>query len=170
MPHLTAVLVVAVVTGVANQGLAPASGPTIPAGCRAQLDARLPGWRLSPPPPALQALAATRREVTNVVAGDFDDDGTADTALLVTSRPEAAGEPSLAVCLGRAVEPRLFVIAAPYGRDGITLTRKGTRDHDYESGRMVRYRTDGVHAYTFEKSGATYLFRRGRWIRVVDSD
>jgi len=164
------VLVVAAVAARGHQSADAAADRTIPAACRTQLDARLPAWRLSPPPPALKALAAARHEVTNIVTGDFDDDGAADIALLVATTGGAAGASHLAVCLARADRSLLFLIGAPYGRDGISLTRKHTRDHDYESGRMVTYRTDGVHTYNFETSGATYLFRRGGWIRIVDSD
>ena len=42
--------------------------------------------------------------------------------------------------------------------------------HDFENFRYVTYRTNGVHAYCLEKAGAPYLFRNGRFIRIVDSD
>ena len=170
MAGLPAVVAFAAAIALAGRPAPGAPPPDIPSPCRAALDARLPGWKVSPPPPGLREWAAARREVTNVVTGDFDDDGARDTAVLVAATRKAAGVPRLAVCLAHDAQARLFLIDAPYGRDGISLTRKGTRDYDHESRRTVRYRTDGVHAYTFEKSGATYLFRRGGWIRIVDSD
>jgi len=57
-----------------------------------------------------------------------------------------------------------------YCSDGIMIAKKGTRAHDFEKGVSVTYRTNGVHAYCFEKAGATYLYRNGRFIRIVDSD
>ena len=62
------------------------------------------------------------------------------------------------------------MIADPYCTDGILVTPKGTTDHDYEADRPVTYATNGVHAYCFEKAGATYVFTKGRWVRIVDSD
>ena len=170
MAGLPAVVVVVAAMALADRPTPVAPAPDIPSTCRAELDERLPGWRPSPPPPGLRELAAARREVTNVVSGDFDDDGTKDTAVLLAAAPKATGIPRLAVCLARHTQPRFFLIDDPYGRDGLSLTRKGTQDYDHENRRTVRYRTDGVHAYTVEKSGATYLFRRGGWIRIVDSD
>jgi len=41
---------------------------------------------------------------------------------------------------------------------------------NYETGKNVTYRSNGVHAYCFEKAGGTYLYENGRFELVVDSD
>ena len=141
----------------------------IPEACRTAVDARLPGWKLSPPPVELAMLATPGKSVTNIAAADFDLDGTTDTALVIAPR---RGHPTshLVICLARAAAPQLHVIREPYGRDGITVRPKGTVDYDYRTGKNVRYWTNGVQAYAFEKAGGTYLFKDGTFVLIVDSD
>lgn len=82
---------------------------SVPASCRSQIDARLPGWQLSP----MSAEEASYRR---------------------------------------------------------TIAPKGQTVYDYDTGSNVRYRTNGVHTYCFEKAGGTYILERGRFRLVVDSD
>ena len=128
--------------------LAPfsAEGADLPAPCRAKIDSRVPGWRLITPSPEVAAWAKEMKE-----GGD-----------MATYR--------IAVCMQRKAGPELHIIDDPYCTDGIMIARKGTRAHNFETEAYVTYRTNGVHAYCFEKAGATYLYRGGRFIRIIDSD
>lgn len=159
-----------IVALVAFTAVAVAHADDVPAACRSQIDARVPGWRLSHPPPELARLAAQRNETTNIASADFDLDGTVDTALLVTAPSRGRRIVHLVVCLDRAVAPRTFVIREPYGQDGIGVRPKGTVDYDHRSGRKITYWTNGVSTYAFEKAGGTYLFKDGRFVLIVDSD
>jgi hypothetical protein len=134
------------------------------------VDARLPGWRLKPPPADLAAYHEARgdKTPTNVAFADVDLDGTTDTALLVTAPLEGHRRPHLAVCLGHPV--RLQVIARPYGQDGISIRPKGTVDYDYLAKREVTYWTNAIQTYAFEKAGGSYLYKDGTFVLVVDGD
>ena len=147
-----------------------AADPQLPAACQRQIDVRLPGWRLSPPPEDLAAYAKQNNLTTNVARADFDDDGTRDTAVLVVAQNGQDTSHHIVVCLAEKTGIRAYFIDDPYCRDGIDVTPKGRRVYDHETGKDVTYRTAGVSAYCFEKAGATYLFENGGFKRIVDSD
>lgn len=151
---------------------AVAAGADVPAACRARIDARLPGWRLATPSPEVARWAAEMKEGPTVLQIDLDADGVRDTAALIVTGAGAADLSAhrIAVCMQRKTGPELHIIDDLYCGDGIMIAKKGTRAHDFEKDVYVTYRTNGVHAYCFEKAGATYLYRNGRFIRIVDSD
>ena len=160
-----AVLVLSIVAATAAKAQPPAA-------CRAAIDARLPGWQLSPPPADLARMAKQKKFSTNVVQSDFDDNGTRDTAVLVVmpGAGELHSRQRIAVCLSQGGKTSLHVISEPYCGDGISVAPKGTRAWDYTTEQRVTYWTNGVSAYCYEKAGATYLFRDGRFVLIVDSD
>jgi hypothetical protein len=139
---------------------------------RAAIDARLPGWQLSPPPADLAKVAAQKKISTNVVQSDFDGNGTRDTAVLVVmpGAGELHSRQRIAVCLPQARKTSVHVISNPYCGDGISVAPKGTRAWDFTTEKPVTYWTNGVSAICHEKAGGTYLFRDGRFVLVVDSD
>lgn len=144
----------------------------IPAACRAAIDARLPGWQLSPPPADLAKYAKQKKFSTNVVQSDFDGNGTRDTAVLV-AMPGPGELPSrqrIAVCLSQGGKTSIHVISEPYCGDGISVAPKGTRAWDFTTEKPVSYWANGVSAYCYEKAGGTYLLRDGRFVLIVDSD
>ena len=51
---------------------------------------------------------------------------------------------------------RVGVIDKPYCSDGIAVSGRGGRYYDFEKGAEGAFKLDGVHAYCFEKAGATY--------------
>ena len=141
------------------------------------MNSELAEWELSPPPAELAAYAKEQGFETNIARADFDGDGSEDVALLVVSkptRPEAdRKKPSsqyIAVCLNKPEKPELILIERPYCGDGISISLKGAEFYNYEIDKKDTYPTNGIHAYCFEKAGATYLFRNGAFRRVVDSD
>lgn len=144
----------------------------LPAACRTSIDARLPGWQLSPPPDDLAKEAARKKSSTNVVRSDFDGNGTRDTAVLVVmpGAGELHSRQRIAVCLSQGRNTTVHVISDPYCGDGISVAPKGTRAWDFTTGKPVTYWTNGVSAICYEKAGGTYLFRDGRFVLVVDSD
>ena len=143
-----------------------------PPACRTAIDARLPGWRLSPPPDDLAAYAKQKNLTTNVVRGDFDDNGTQDTAVLLVMPGSdlLIRRQYIAICLTQGRNTRLYLVREPYCGDGLAVAPKGTRAYDYSTEKPVTYWTNGVSAYCFEKAGGTYLFRNGQFVLVVDSD
>lgn len=151
---------------------ATSAQPQPPPACRAAIDARLPGWQLSPPPVDLAQMAKQKKFSTNVVRSDFDDNGTRDTAVLVVMPGTGELHPRqrIAVCLSQAGMINLHVIGDPYCGDGISVAPKGTRAWDFTTEKRVTYWTSGVSAYCYEKAGGTYLFRDGKFVLIVDSD
>jgi hypothetical protein len=89
--------------------------------------------------------------------------------LLLTSATRQA-QRRLAVCLTRGARTELHVVRDPYCGDGIAVTPKGTKAWDFERDIAVTYRTNGISTLCFEKAGATYVFEKGRFTRVIDSD
>jgi len=147
------------------------------AACDAQISAKFPQWRLAPVSREVEQFAKSRNVSPTRVSGDFDGDGRADIALLVFSGPvpvpdypDRLDALHIAVCMNTRMGLRLFVIDKPYCGDGIAISRRGSRYYDFEKEQEGRYKLDGVHAYCFEKAGATYQFENGSFRRIVDSD
>jgi len=143
-----------------------------PTACRVAIDARLPGWQLSPPPADLAKYAKEKKISTNVVQSDFDGNGTRDTAVLVVmpGTGEFHSRQRIAVCLSQGGKTGAHVISEPYCGDGISVAPKGTRAWDFTTEKPVTYWANGVSAYCYEKAGGTYLLRDGRFVLIVDSD
>ena len=47
---------------------------------------------------------------------------------------------------------------------------KGTVDYDDLTGRDIRYWTNAIQTYAFEKGGGSYLFRDEGFVLIVDAD
>jgi hypothetical protein len=163
--------------GIALLGLALAASPdaalrdeaALTRQCREAVGTLWPHWRVPPVSPEVRDWAASRGEDPTVAYGDFDDDGRMDVALLLqtTSPPGAL---KIVVCLSSLGVSRPVVVERPYCSEGITRVSKGQRYHDFATDREGIYPRDGVHAYCFEKAGATYLFTDGSFRQIVDSD
>jgi hypothetical protein len=148
--------------------------------CKIAISSAVSDWELSPPTADMVQNGWTTE--TSIVRADFDDDGSQDVAFLIVSKA-AADLPSdggkrlthpnqyIAVCLNKKGKPQLHLIRGLYCGDGIMVSRKGAKYHDYDTDDVEnKYPTDGIHAYYFEKAGATYLLQGGQFRAVVDSD
>ena len=163
----SSIFVMAIVLGLPGSTAVAAE---LPAPCRAKIDARLPGWQPKVPSAEVVAFAKAEKFDPTIVDADLDDDGQRDAAVLLIAGTGATRNVQIAVCMSRKAGPELHIIRDPYCSDGISLTKKGSAGFDFETDKEIKYRTDGVHAFCFEKAGATYLYRGGRFIRIVDSD
>jgi len=105
-------------------------------------------------------------QTPRVTIGDFDDDETPDTAFLIQIGDTPV---EVAVCLSQRPDDVVF-IKNLYCEDDIGTSMKGSRYYDYERDVHATYELDGIHVGCFEKAGATYLYRNGRFQRIVDSD
>jgi len=157
--------------------MAQPEGPSLIVACNAQISAKFVQWRLAPVSRDVEQFAKSRNVNPTRVSGDFDGDGRTDIALLVFSGaapvpdyPDRLDALHIAVCMNTRVGVRLFVIDKPYCGDGIALSRRGRRYYDFEKQAEGTYKLDGVHAYCFEKAGATYQFENGFFRQIVDSD
>src|SRR5439155_24859871 len=109
--------------------------------------------------------------------GDFDGDGRGDVAFLVQLRatpvsqnPDRIFATRVAVCLNRTSGVTLHVVEEPYCADAILRAVKGERYFDFERERDGTFPSDGVRTICFEAAGATFLFERGGFRRIIDGD
>lgn len=141
-----------------------------PDACANALTRALPGWRHAIPPPDALPWARKNRLNPTVTRGDFDADRRSDWAALVNA-PD--GSAKVAVCFSpksRRYPRRLMLIDEPYCGDVLYLARAGSVHHNYDTYVDERITRDGISVSCFEKAGATYLYERGAWRFIVDSD
>ena len=145
--------------------------------CESRITAKWKQWKLATVPKEVAEYASTRQENPTIVYGDFDGDRRGDVALLIQvgaspspDYPERLNSLHIAVCLNAPGGLMLHLIDKPYCGDGIALRAKGTAYYDHETEQRGVYQNDGIHAYCFEKAGATYQFGGGTFRRIVDSD
>ncbi len=137
--------------------------------CRGAVDKLWPQWRFLNVSTEVREWATRRKEDPTVAYGDFDDDGRKDVALLIQTASESDSI-KIVACLSSMGATKPVVVERPYCRDGITRVSKGQRYHDFATEREGTYPKDGIHAYCFEKAGATYIFTDGSFRQIVDSD
>lgn len=130
---------------------------------------RWPQWRFPDVTDAVREWAKSRKEDPTVAYGDFDDDGKDDVALLVQPLAKSASL-KIVACLSSLGPTRPVVVEKPYCHDGITTVSKGGPYYDFGSDSEGTYPKDGIHAYCFEKAGATYVLEGDSFRQIVDSD
>jgi hypothetical protein len=101
--------------------------------------------------------------------GDYDGDGNADTALLL--RPKSgSGKYAISVCLSSRPNSQPELIRNAYTSGALATIPKGQQYYDFNTGAEGAYERDGVGTSCCECCGATYIFRKGRFVEIVDSD
>jgi hypothetical protein len=105
----------------------------------------------------------------SVALGDFDDDGEQDAALLV-EKPGVGRSQAIAVCLSSRKGQDPLLITNLYVSESLSVARKGTHFHNYDTEEEDVYPRDGISVRCCECCGATYLFSNGNFHQVVDSD
>ncbi len=137
--------------------------------CRGAVDKLWPQWQFPHVGTEVREWATSRQEDPTVAYGDFDDDTRTDVALLIHTASQP-GSIKIVACLSSIGATKPVVIETPYCRDGITRVSKGQRYYDFAIELEGTYPKDGIHAYCFEKAGATYIFSDGSFRQIVDSD
>ena len=136
-----------------------------PGDCAFRLDKQLGGWQLPAVDPNVFYGVTRGGNNPFVTTGDFDNDQKDDVAFLIAKE----GKKKVAVCLSGQPD-KAVLISDLYCDDGIARMPKGARYYNYDTDSEGKYDRDGVHAYCYEKAGATYLYNKGEFQRVVDSD
>jgi hypothetical protein len=101
-----------------------------------------------------------------VAVGDFDGNGKADQAVLV----ETGDGVKIAVCLSRQHGVTLRLIEQPCCRDYVAMSPARSEHYNYETEASEKIGRDGISVGCFEKAGATHVYERGTFRRIVDSD
>ena len=138
----------------------------LPAACASAVAHDMPDWK--PVEPSEDAAIWARKRGWNpiVTTGDFDGNGSADWAALGTSK----GKSRLAVCMNARSRLKLLIIDDPYCADLIYRARVRSKHYNYETGRNELIKNDGISVSCFEKAGATYVYERANFRRIIDSD
>ena len=158
-----------------------AQGDQLPEAINSTLSKKFPGWRLSKVSGDVQQFFGERFPGSrpNLIKGDFDGDGRTDYAVLIEhSNFDKAGAAfshvveTLAL-LKRGAGYRLFILqeSAPANLEMyLNLARKGEAGRVFQTGRKFRYPNDSISVSYFEKAGGTYIFRKGNFRYVTESD
>lgn len=145
---------------------ARATPAVLPPACAAAMSKALPHWQFIDVPPDAAKWAKERKFNPTVARGDFNADGSADHAALVS----VGGVPHLAVCIARRRAVELLTVEKPYCSDMVFRSKARSRYYNFETGREETLPRDGASVSCFEKAGATYVYERGALRRIVDSD
>jgi hypothetical protein len=145
------------------------------------LDKRFPGWRFSEVSNDVRQLFRERfpDSQPNLIKGDFDGNGQMDYAVLIEhSTLDKGGADSGHVVeklafLKRGTGYKLFILEENSSADlelYLNFARKGKESRVFTTQRKFRYPNDSIGVSYFEKAGGTYIYRKGKFRYVYESD
>jgi hypothetical protein len=145
------------------------------------LNRKFPGWRLSEVSVDVRQFFRERFPDArpNLIEGDFDGNGRTDYALLIEhTNFNKSGKTfthvvELLAFLKKGATYKLYTLkeSAPATPElYLTLAGKGKEGRTFHTQSRFRYPNDSITASYFEKAGGTYIFRKGRFRYVVESD
>ena len=145
---------------------AMAAPATISASCRSAIDSEVKDWHF--PVVSNDVAAWAQQEHFNpvVAVGDFDGNGETDEAILL----ETTNSVKIAVCFSKRHSLTVTLIEQPYCSDYVATSPARSEHYNYETDATERIQHDGINVGCFEKAGATYVYERGAFRRIVDSD
>jgi hypothetical protein len=115
----------------------------------------------------------------NLISGDFDGNGQTDYAMLIEHRNfDKTGKDFTHLVeqlafLKKGTSYKLYVLDQNTSATlelYLTLARKGEVGRAFSTQRKFRYPNDSISLSYFEKAGGTYIYRRGRFRYVTESD
>jgi hypothetical protein len=145
------------------------------------LDKRFTGWRFSEVSSDIKQFFRERPADArpNLIKGDFDGNGQMDYAMLI----EHSNFDKSGVAYSRVVEKLAFLKRgtryklyfleenAPANLElYLTLAKKGKEGRDFNTEKKFRYPNDSISVWYFEKAGGTYIYRKGGFRYVTESD
>jgi len=146
-----------------------------------RLNRQFPGWRFSRVSDDVTRFFSERWPDArpNLITGDFDGNRQLDYAILLEH--SNFNEPGKAfshvveqlVFLKKGATYQLHILdqRAPANLElYITLARKGEAGREFNTQRIFRYPHDSISVSYFEKAGGTYIYRRGKFRYVIESD
>jgi len=152
----------------------PRKASKLPRAVIANLDRRFPGWQFaSPNDSVVQPVNNERpRSAEDMCIGqaDFDGNGTIDYAVHIKVG-QSLNKTRLIVYLrhGSRYWHRTLERSDSLGELIVTVAPKGTRDFDYTNDRKIIYSLPTI-MFAGEKGGYSYIYRRGRFYRIISSD
>jgi len=150
---------------VASASTTSAATP-ISASCRSAIDSELKNWHVPAVSKDVAAWALQEHFNPVVAVGDFDGNGETDQAVLVVTSDSV----KIAICLPKRHEVTLKLIEQPYCSDYVAMSPARSEHYNYGTDATEKIERDGISVGCFEKAGATYVYERGTFRRIVDSD
>jgi hypothetical protein len=153
----------------------------LPEAIKSILNRRFPGWRFSEVSSDVQQFFRERFPDArpNLIKGDFDGNGQMDYAMLIEhSNFDRSGAAFSHVVeklafLKRGARYKLYFLDdyAPSNLElYLNLAKKGEVGRDFKTEKKFRYPNDSISVSYFEKAGGTYIYRKGRFGYVTESD
>lgn len=151
----------------------------LPPQARDALYLKFPDWRYADVPDEIREVL--KRDYgpnsrPDLISGDFDGNGQADYAALVshgTVRVEKGElvypQDCLAVFLAQDHGYQLHLIKDVNG-DYIQLIRKRDGGYDYETEKEFTYLHDAIDAVIFEKAATSYVYENGGFRAIITGD
>ena len=156
--------------------LVEAQSLKLPNECRKILDRKFRGWKLAKIQKDISDYYRKKNFAysPNFIRGDWNGDGKNDYAILIE-------QGKLKNYLGEVYEDRRLIVifiktrkGFKYfrfdGADYIALMKKGSIDYNYETDKKFRYKTDAIFSGFWEKSGSSYVWRKGKFVQIATSD
>ena len=153
----------------------------LPEAIKSTLNKRFPGWRFSEVGVGVRQFFRERfsEACPNLIKGDFDGNGQMDYAMLVEhSNFDKSGVAVTHVVeklafLKRGTKYKLYILEEYAPADPelyLNLARKGEESRDFQTRTKFRYPNDSISISYFEKASGTYIYRKGRFRYVIESD
>jgi hypothetical protein len=148
----------------------------LPDGVRAMLDSKYPHWSL---PKETEEVARYHKQIhfkayTNIIRGDFDGNGGSDYAVRFTYGREPNLQTALVAFMKRSNGYKEIVIGNSAGAAKpnwcLYLFRKGGKNYDRLESKYFIYQHDSIGVISPGKSGASYIFKNGKFELLVTPD
>ena len=153
----------------------------LPGAVKSALDRRFTGWRFSEVSGEVRQFLRERHPGArpDLIKGDFDGDGRTDYAVLIEHENFDRRGTSIThfverlAFLRRGSGYKLFILekGTPASPElYLRLAEKGAQGYNFHTDKKFRYPHDSIGVGYFGKAGGTYIYRRGRFRYVVESD
>ena len=137
--------------------------------CEVKTHAAYPAYEQTPGTDPRPGPDFHQSKTNSIARGDYDGDGRKDSALLLRPRSGSANY-AISVCLSSKPTALPELIREAYTTGELTTIPRGQKYYDFDDGSEGKYELDGVGTSCCECCGATYIFRAGRFVEIVDSD
>jgi hypothetical protein len=141
---------------------------------------KFPGWQFSEVSSEVQQFFRERFADAhpNTIKGDFDGNGQMDYAVLVEhSNFDRSGKTfshvvEILAFLKRGARYKLYILeeTAPENPELYLTLAKGEEGRNFQTQKKFKYPNDSIRVSYFEKAGGTYIYNKGGFRYVVESD
>ena len=101
----------------------------------------------------------------SVASGDYDSDGKVDQAVLLESKP--AGRTIVLVFMSSVSGGP---VVAGDGSEHLSTITRGTRGHNFETEKDFTYEADALYTGDYHCCGYSFLWQKGKFIRITTGD